>query len=938
MRAARLGVDKEKPMEKKLRRVVAGFLLSVFGIDAVRAASDNYVMEPAPAVSAGSGHGSAITWVDIQNLEARAADNVPVTLSHIFGAGDCPSNVTIYNTRSGQFLPTQTDIKVRYTDGSIKHALISFALPRLEANEAGLRLELRRGGANNAYSLADAPTDAQMRDLLSSTAFNMSVTYSGAENRTVSARDLIGTSPFWIKGAVSSEFLLADMDPSRQLITKFNVRTYPGWNGMRVMLVVENSWANRTGTPITYNVTVTATPGGAALYQENNVRHYHYSRWVREIWLGQAPPRMNIKYNVPYLVSTRLIPNYDTSLVVPESTLGAAKGRWDALRSDNLTTNPNNIGARDTNPISNKGILGNGFSMFYFPTTGGREEIGLNPTWATRYLLSMDWRLRAITLENGFLSGSIPVHAREFDSSKSFYKHVISLDNRPNIQLGGDGDAGITPPPSYSQPWSVDRSHQANFATLPYILSGEHYFLEELYFWAAYDLACGTWERHGSQALITDQVRGEAWAIRNIANAAALAPDGDIEKSYLTQKLNNNLTAWETKYIASGSHPLHPWGLVSNRGEDGGRPDDAVTLTVRASASPWQEDFMVSVLGHLTELGFPAGNLLNWLGAFTINRLTHPDFNPFAGTSYRMPMTYTASGYSLSPELNLNTWSAVRDSYVSNLTGLGGDYAYAYSFIAHNALSFLQDLPNAPAAWRFVHENITPSLMNDDPTWAMVPRVPRPTSFSILTGSLRQAATGFAYSYPLAAAGGQTPYTWSVTGLPAGLSLNPTTGIVFSSPTASGSFSFTVQARDSVGNTASRSVTMEIAPDEILPQVHQISPSASTILTSTVTFVSFFSDTGSGVAQVKYQLNGSDLYSTTGSASASRDPYDSHAVRFVWYSGSWPNGTYNLTAVALDKAGNVGVSSSISVTLSNSGGGGDLPLPSRPRRLRASIR
>ena len=73
----------------------------------------------------------------------------------------------------------------------------------------------------------------------------------------------------------------------------------------------------------------------------------------------------------------------------------------------------------------------------------------------------------------------------------------------------------------------------------------------------------------------------------------------------------------------------------------------------------------------------------------------------------------------------------------------------------------------------------------------------------ITTTSLPGATTGAAYEVTLAASGGVAPYTWSVTSgsLPGGLSLDSSTGLISGTPTASGTYGFTVAVTDS-GNPA----------------------------------------------------------------------------------------------------------------------------------------
>ena len=70
---------------------------------------------------------------------------------------------------------------------------------------------------------------------------------------------------------------------------------------------------------------------------------------------------------------------------------------------------------------------------------------------------------------------------------------------------------------------------------------------------------------------------------------------------------------------------------------------------------------------------------------------------------------------------------------------------------------------------------------------------------SITTTSLPAGLTGTAYSAPLTAIGGVSPYTWSLASgsLPPGLQLNQTTGAIFGTPTTAGTSNFTVQVADS---------------------------------------------------------------------------------------------------------------------------------------------
>src|SRR5207249_4718900 len=77
---------------------------------------------------------------------------------------------------------------------------------------------------------------------------------------------------------------------------------------------------------------------------------------------------------------------------------------------------------------------------------------------------------------------------------------------------------------------------------------------------------------------------------------------------------------------------------------------------------------------------------------------------------------------------------------------------------------------------------------------------------------LPSGTVGTSYSQTLAATGGTPPYAWSVISgsLPAGLTLNVTSGAISGTPTTAGTSNFTVQVRDSERGEASKAFTLTI--------------------------------------------------------------------------------------------------------------------------------
>jgi len=84
---------------------------------------------------------------------------------------------------------------------------------------------------------------------------------------------------------------------------------------------------------------------------------------------------------------------------------------------------------------------------------------------------------------------------------------------------------------------------------------------------------------------------------------------------------------------------------------------------------------------------------------------------------------------------------------------------------------------------------------------------------SIVTTSFPSGQIQVSYSASLQATGGTVPYTWSVLSgqLPTSLSLSSSTGAISGIPTVAGSFSFTIQVKDSAGATTSAVFSLNIA-------------------------------------------------------------------------------------------------------------------------------
>ncbi|HJT21811.1 MAG TPA: Ig domain-containing protein [Nitrospira sp.] len=90
-----------------------------------------------------------------------------------------------------------------------------------------------------------------------------------------------------------------------------------------------------------------------------------------------------------------------------------------------------------------------------------------------------------------------------------------------------------------------------------------------------------------------------------------------------------------------------------------------------------------------------------------------------------------------------------------------------------------------------------------------------PTALGVTTTSLPPATVGQAYSAAVAASGGTAPYTWLVSpNLPSGLSLNPNTGQINGTPsaTAVGTNQYTFVVQDAASHSDTKVLSLTVNP------------------------------------------------------------------------------------------------------------------------------
>jgi Putative Ig domain./Immunoglobulin I-set domain. len=210
-------------------------------------------------------------------------------------------------------------------------------------------------------------------------------------------------------------------------------------------------------------------------------------------------------------------------------------------------------------------------------------------------------------------------------------------------------------------------------------------------------------------------------------------------------------------------------------------------------------------------------------------------------------------------------------------------------------------------------------------------------SLGITTSSLPAGEIAGSYAAALTAKGGSPPYSWGVIlgSLPPGLALSASTGAVTGTPTASGQYSFTVQAKDSATSpqTATKTFTIGIAA-AVAPSI-TTQPESQTV---TAGQAATFSVVATGTPPLSYQWkkNGTSISGATSSRyatpnTATSDAGSQFTVTVSNSAGSVTSNAAILTVNAILRQltvsasnlsfGNVNVDTSSSqiVTVTNSG-------------------
>ncbi len=346
----------------------------------------------------------------------------------------------------------------------------------------------------------------------------------------------------WLSGPEVSEWIVGG--PVRtsngtahpHLAAYFHVRAY-GSGGVvdrvRCDAAVENGWTLVANpAPVTYTPTITV--GGATIYN-TALTHYAHTRWHQTGWWG-GNPQVYVKHDVTDLQDSKAIPKYET-LTPTEAFLNSVRQSTPPMDNGDQTDDRDNTGAQD--------------------------GIGPLPRWDAVYAVRADPRAFNSMKANAQGGAVYPIHFRDEATGDP-----VTIDRFPNATLA---DPVASNP---RIPWTTTgnpnkpgsgSSHQPSIGYTAYLVTGDYYYREEMQFWSASNLIWpGPSARAGQAGFggdgsaglwYTGSIRGQAWAYRNLAQAAYIAPDAHALKNHFTGKLLNNL-AYDTWQYVDG-HSIH---------------------------------------------------------------------------------------------------------------------------------------------------------------------------------------------------------------------------------------------------------------------------------------------------------------------------------------------------------------------------------------------
>lgn len=601
-----------------------------------------------------------ISTLKFENAGTKILNGGITSFGQVFVQGDFKQNEFLNANINGVNTPVQVDVKTRYEDGSVKFAVLSIVRPDLSIGQnQDIILNVSSTPQNNFN------TPLSLQSVLTNNSFNINITYNTGETVQINALTELNkaiansTLSFWQLGPLTTEARVSvELPGSQRLlldITAYNDGTF----SIETMFNNDQAMQSVGGAA---NYTAVMSMNGLIVDRVSIVQN-QYQNW-KETYsssvnnggqsLGnQNEGWLNIKHELEYLVKTGATPSYNDNLEISNQLLSSYA---EAIN----------------NPSFGDPLAVNGVTQ-YMPGTGGRSDIGIVTASNATWLISGSVYAAEYSLGQAETSGAVPWNF--WDTANNTY---LNTDNYPNLWIDGRGGTGIpgnsqsgglTQQVSGSTGWDADTAHQPELSFIPYLLTGERSILDGVMSQAAFNVMA-TWSYvrgYGDNLVVNEnQVRGAAWSLRQIDNAAWAAPDGSVEKAYF-QKVSDDNWSWLVSKIPE-------WTMA--QGEAYGWVPGVYGYA--GVMAPWQQDYFASTtLAAASRGNEKAMEFLKWQENYLVGRFNaeQKGFLPHDGVAYNIVIANGNGPW-------FKTWAEIGQATIaagqSNGTGWAnsqGDYA-----------------------------------------------------------------------------------------------------------------------------------------------------------------------------------------------------------------------------------------------------------------------
>jgi hypothetical protein len=524
--------------------------------------------------------------------------------------------------------PAQIDVHSTWPDGSALSAQISAMSPALTAGQETFEIAVIGAAPTGTPVKVSIPVGELTVDFtIGTTAINLDV------------GTMLSTLPqtAWISGPLASEARVwKQVAGFLRLVV--DARVYADGSSYVVLglnadlafeatspLATFGAWGTIGYLNLTYGsqdflYSATVTRNGTVLKTISSLTQTQYSVGHVVSDTRTNAPTMLLDQRVH--IASGLMPRFELSLGVLESTIAGYVGNGD------FTTNgwviPSTAPATPSyTPVP---TLPWGGLTLYMGTTGGRNDIGMVTDATSALAMTYDPGMLAMCLAQAEGASSIPWHL--FDGPNNCYVNNINRPNLwPSYQALYTGGGAYLPLPADQQmgggPWTLDDAHMPNASVIPYLLTGERRYLDDLLAEATW---CVTGEGNKNIIVNVGQVRGQAWCLRQVAYAALLCDDADSIKPWLQTVLQNNINTL-----------LNDTALATSEGELALYP---FSDSAPSRFAPWEGDFLIMPVVMLCDCGVAgAKELLTKLAGWAIGgSLPQTGWNPWNRMAYYWPI------------------------------------------------------------------------------------------------------------------------------------------------------------------------------------------------------------------------------------------------------------------------------------------------------------